>query len=110
MTLVEFLQARLDEDERAAQAGQHSQVATMVAKQSGKQNVLNFWHRHDPARVLAEVDAKRRILDTWECENQDRDRHVEGETRAWLMDEVLQALALPYASHPDYRQAWRPRP
>jgi hypothetical protein len=55
--------------------------------------------RHDPARVLAECDAKRRIITT---------------IQRWLdtgyptLDHVLFALALPYADHPDYRSEWRP--
>lgn len=94
MTPVEFLRARLDEDQRAALDWQESyspQHPSLV----------------DPARVLAEVDAKRRIVELWERENGERHLHAEGEARAWLMDEVLQALALPYAEHPDYDPAWR---
>ncbi|MEV7288111.1 DUF6221 family protein [Streptomyces sp. NPDC093252] len=53
--------------------------------------------RHDPARVLAETDAKRRVL-------------------AWALtappspstDHVLRLLALPYADQPGYRAQWRP--
>lgn len=60
--------------------------------------------RHDPARVLAEVEAKRRLL-----------VHVDliwkhspspAEARAW--QHAVRHLALPYAGHPDYRQEWRP--
>src|SRR5262245_61279539 len=66
MTLVEFLNARLDEDEQAAKAT--------------KQHGVDYWRqrddwaelsapavvhaqRHGPARVLAEVQAKRRIIE-----------------------------------------------
>jgi hypothetical protein len=49
--------------------------------------------RWDPARVLAEVEAKRAIL-------RHEDVHGEG-------DYVLQALAQPYAGHPDFDPAWR---
>lgn len=106
MTLVEFLRARLDEDERAAQAGQHSQVVAMVARQSGKRNALNFWYRHDPARVLAEVDAKRRIVDEllW-LEGNANNEPVVADYCAPI---ILRLLALPYADHSDYDSAWRP--
>lgn len=50
--------------------------------------------RFDPARVLAEVEAKRRII-----EHEDH----------WAEDDrVLHLLALPYREHPDYRPAWAP--
>ena len=51
--------------------------------------------RHDPARVLAECEAKRRIVEM------DFERYGE----QWA---VLAALALPYVDHPDYRAEWRP--
>ncbi|MFE3762284.1 DUF6221 family protein [Streptomyces sp. NPDC059104] len=61
--------------------------------------------RHDPARVLAEVDAKRQVL-----------AHIEAQLdrtdTPWWFDDtltpVLHLLALPYAGHPDYRKDWRP--
>lgn len=50
--------------------------------------------RHDPARVLAECEAKRRIM------TMDFERYGE-------QVELLYMLALPYAGHPDYEEAWR---
>ncbi|MER8220860.1 DUF6221 family protein [Streptomyces sp. NPDC094143] len=60
---------------------------------------------HDPARVLAEVEAKRRVIE--------RCTAVQGLllddfTAEHLADEVLALIALPYADHPDYREEWRP--
>jgi hypothetical protein len=51
--------------------------------------------------VLAEVDAKRRILDEcgWAVKN--------GGGSAFVLP-VLRLLALPYADHPDYRPDWAP--
>ena len=58
--------------------------------------------RHDPARVLAEVDAKRRILDAYkQTEFGDLARHS-------ALEEALALLALPYAGRPGYREEWRP--
>ncbi|MET8278287.1 DUF6221 family protein [Micromonospora sp. NPDC005174] len=68
--------------------------------------------RHDPARVLAEVDAKRRILDIHhddghgDCDGCGLDAiglHVH------QLDEcpTLLALALAYADRPGYRDEWR---
>jgi hypothetical protein len=62
--------------------------------------------RHDPARVLAECDAKRRIVEL--CQ---RLEHKRMNDNLWNIDEdeeILAALALPYANHPDYREEWKP--
>jgi hypothetical protein len=48
--------------------------------------------RWDPARVLAECAAKRRIVEMYAGQH--------GQPY------VLHFLALPYADHPDYRQEW----
>lgn len=61
--------------------------------------------RHDPARVLAECEAKRRIVE------QASEDHAEGGgiTSAEIaLQHILCALALPYADHPDYREEWKP--
>lgn len=54
----------------------------------------------DPARVLREVEAKRRLVDryAWLCE------HGDTGNAAW----VLPLLATTYADHPDYRREWAP--
>lgn len=56
--------------------------------------------RHDPARVLREVAAKRRIVDRYAWLRE----HGDTGDAAW----VLPLLALPYADHPDYRPEWAP--
>ncbi|SFK73679.1 DUF6221 family protein [Streptomyces pini] len=57
--------------------------------------------RHDPARVLREVKAKRGIL-----------ARVQNHAALMGWDEmhrdVLRLLVLPYADHPDRRPEWRP--
>jgi hypothetical protein len=50
--------------------------------------------RHDPARVLADVESKRGILAAVKAGR--------------VSPEVLPFLALPYAGHPDYRSNWAP--
>ncbi|WP_328678224.1 DUF6221 family protein [Streptomyces sp. NBC_00322] len=70
---------------------------------------------HDPARVLRDVEAKRRVLARhtlgppigdpelpWDNRS---DCHYDGED--WPCPDILD-VALPYASHPDYREQWRP--
>jgi len=55
--------------------------------------------RHSPARVLAECEAKRRIVDL--CGD-----HPGWSNPSPMGDRVLRYLALPYADHPDYREDW----
>jgi hypothetical protein len=55
---------------------------------------------HDPARVLREIDAKRRIIG-----------RINSHAAVMGWDEVhgdlLRSLALPYADRPGYREEWR---
>jgi hypothetical protein len=69
--------------------------------------------RHDPARVLREVEAKRRIIDL-------HAPHRDGacptcwrvaprsSTREDFPCPTLRLLALPYATEPGYQRAWWP--
>ncbi|MFF1957990.1 DUF6221 family protein [Streptomyces sp. NPDC058220] len=65
--------------------------------------------RHDPARVLREIDAKRKALDHYE----EFQGFAKGGTApfrlaAGAVAMQIQIMALPYADHPDYREEWRP--
>jgi len=75
--------------------------------------------RWDPARVLAEVGSKRRILDEYtearrrEAEKPGYDAVGRLETSlakvvAPALERVVRLLALPYAGRPGYREEWRP--
>lgn len=131
--LVQFLRDRLDEDEQAATGasagpwkpwrgkallhglGQLEHAVTLPGEGIGSRAsiVTASWMdaehiaRHDPARVLAEVDAKRRIVDYLVEELEDQ-----GADNPWWYDDkllpILRCLALPYADHPHYREEWRP--
>ena len=79
------------------------------AERRKAQAVVEHFNRHDPARVLAECEAKRRIValhrqaeidcnETW-CEE------YEGSLSS--LYETMQALALPYADHEQFREEWR---
>ncbi len=68
--------------------------------------------RHDPARVLADVAAKRAILDAHEeltigCCNTCTEGMHSSEHQSWPCATV-RLLALPYADQPGYREEWRP--
>lgn len=57
---------------------------------------------HYPARVLAECEAKRRIINL-------HPEAVAPEMKAgaaWASGEVLRILAVQYAGHPDYQTEW----
>lgn len=56
--------------------------------------------RWDPARVLAECKAKRRIVENHQ-------RHTPGERGYGASREAVRALASVYADHPDFDPAWR---
>lgn len=73
--------------------------------------------RHDPARVLREVAAKRQLLEwcaavtehfDWATLNQPgsllHDPNARATNTATL---AMQAMATPYADHPDYQEGWK---
>lgn len=108
MTLSEFLLARIAEDEAVARTSQEDERNAGVEP---GHRTSDLWAIHDThticvaadgVRILAECEAKRSIVETF-----DRDLWcVDG---GWAYtDFALKTLALPYASHPDYREEWRP--
>jgi hypothetical protein len=114
-----FLLARIAEDQRLAAAagqatGRQSWDGDVTAPRGAGEHVA----RHDPARVLAECAAKRRLV--LACRDAGPDLHLLGARpagldfpvpptdRHQLAALILALLALPYAAHPDYRPAWRP--
>jgi hypothetical protein len=64
--------------------------------------------RHDPARVLAEVAAKRLILEY--APPKAHGTFDDGWRRGQMAfhAHTLRLLALPYAGHPDYQEEWKP--
>lgn len=91
--IVEFLKARLDEDEARAQHALNGDLDHLptVECRCGRRLHLGG----DAVRVLREVEAKREIL-------------AFHEQRPVLTEApMLLALAAVYADHPDYREEWR---
>ncbi|MFJ6566246.1 DUF6221 family protein [Streptomyces sp. NPDC091292] len=74
-------------------------VTTVDPQASADEGVALHIAEHDPARVLREIDAKRRVLNTL---------HEEGGDR--MFADIFHLLALPYADRPGYRQEWAPTP
>lgn len=117
--LVRWLGEQLDEDERIArEAGglgwsrsEHPWDTAVAIRDSKGERVVcdEGWPSEgqevhiaewDPARVLREIEAKRRIVDrfAWLREHGDT-----GGTE-W----VIPLLALAYEDRPGYREEWRP--
>jgi hypothetical protein len=103
MELTEFLLARIAEDERGArqaQADPHGCHDVLAAYFDDTDKTWRFTH----ARVLAECEAKRRIVamaQRFTAMPDDSGTDI-------VLDDVLRLLALPYADHPDYDEAWKP--
>jgi hypothetical protein len=114
-TLVEFLLARIVEDE--AVAAELGELWLMVADadrrrldagvREGMSSVFGVAHGAPagsaPARLVAELDAKRRIVEHCSGQVSADDLHESGTDDIT----VLLLLALPYADHPDYRPEWQ---
>jgi Family of unknown function (DUF6221) len=62
--------------------------------------------RWNPERVLAECDAKRRIVEG--CTELRRALDRDGVPTSFDDEDILGLLALPYADHPDYLPEWEP--
>jgi len=121
MTLTEFLLARIAEDEAVARAAATRPIVTThlasnIRREVKPDSIVVIWRidedaqggspsdrgtfregqahfeRFDPARVLAECDAKRRIVELISSPG----------------PQALRLLALPYATHEDYLPEWKP--
>jgi hypothetical protein len=115
-TFVRFLRERLEDDEAYARNafGDHNDAEASWSEiwsgtvqlgsnedllATGDSQVSRHIVRHDPARVLAEVGARRRMLELHTaCDD-------------WSFGqpcEEARLLALPYSDHPDYDDSWKP--
>jgi hypothetical protein len=136
--LVEFLRARLAEDE--ALAGEappgpwhignavdptqpcnvHTFPGARMVADGLNWLVAEHIARQNPARVLAEVEAKQQIIDAHKpsrpeyrprrefvCETCSTAQAWDGEANE-ANCLTLRLLALPFASHPNYREEWKP--
>ncbi|WP_327329854.1 DUF6221 family protein [Streptomyces sp. NBC_01201] len=126
--LVQFLRARLDEDEQAARAAMWDEqsdvwtarppqaryeryivadycddgVVAVAPENADPDGVGRHIARHDPARALRNVDAARkRLVELSDAIEAGRDSYD-------LAATLLPYELLPYADHPDYRDDWRP--
>jgi hypothetical protein len=112
--LATWLRAQLDDDER------HAQMLPMGFPADSRwteQDVTAIAWAADPARALAEVAAKRAMIDLhdpgttttpWWCASCLDTASPEPDLMALAPCPVLRLLALPYADQPGYREEWRP--
>lgn len=145
--LAAWLRQQLDTDERVATDAENNEDARrwsasddpwsgrvldgngdIVVYDEGSPSFQEATHiaRHDPARVLAEVEAKRRIMaihnrraDAFPalaggpfdncCDGCGFEGPCEDPVTEDINDcPILRLLALPYADRPGYREEWRP--
>lgn len=148
MTLLEFLRGRLAEEQAHAEVASRGPWKhednlgdrSVVAEDGSPVAAFTYAYpegpiglettdaahiaRWNPARVLAEVDAKRRILELHTPTEVPEHAPADCPTCArWEFDvamgddsaspvhypcPTLRVLALPYSHHPDYREEWAP--
>jgi hypothetical protein len=133
--LTAFLRAQLNEDEAAAEATLplHLRVGRFRGKEIPRWRITKSGAgiidedggtlraqqifpaeadhviRHDPARVLREVDAKRAIVDDLaEFIRWGARKGLDYQDGVDACERTLKRLALPYADRPGYREGWRP--
>lgn len=112
--LIAFIRARYDDEERAARRvldlesdefeyeyewSRHSRH-----KVSGGSGRMSLPGASSPTDRLAEVDAKRRILDWLDSVDRIADA---AEVFGIDVAEARRLLALPFAQHPEFRDEWR---
>jgi hypothetical protein len=128
--LVAFLRARIDEDEAVARAatvetggprwhGSDSGLCSDDASNHPGPFLVDAYGytapelvahiaRHDPARVLADIAAKRAIVDRMAAVLERGWDYYENSTVIDLAEATLRNLAAPYAGADGYRPEWAP--
>lgn len=129
--IIEFLTARLDEDDAMARCAGHGcgrlhehnagwvEVDLPDEHNARPSYEMRFIRTHSPERVLREVEAKRRVVGYALGFRAAANSVAGGDLRADIRkdaadmmaataEDALKPLAAVYADHPDYEEAWRP--
>lgn len=114
MNLTEFLLARIAEDEAVGQSERDWMRDRYPGESDNQAHELQVdsdgWVNISAGRVLFECYAKRRIVH----EHGPLNVHPDDPTFCSACEHTrfpcrtLRLLAIPYATHPDYREEWRP--
>jgi len=120
VSITEFITARLREDEQQALSAspgpwhlnaEHDEVIAIdgievctahALSNNQLRNTARHIARHDPARVLREIEAKRAILENSVFV---MDKYAGGMYLDFVR-ETLRHLAAIYSDHPDYNPKW----
>jgi hypothetical protein len=138
LSIVDFLREQLAKDEavarKATAVSSHRWMAnnsllmflddsptpfaeSLACTENYRQDdVWEHAERHDPARALREVEAKRAIMELADEASGldmsvDIDRAVrprDTTTDPYVGDMIIRQLAAVYSDHPDYQEEWRP--
>jgi hypothetical protein len=106
--LIGFINARLDEDEAAANEVHRPRSCGSVDR-DGEFDPDPIWCSCDyPARALREIGAKRAIVRRCAARMNEMDAYPNGlvSPRALLARQALMDLAAAWNDHPDYREEW----
>ena len=124
MNLTEFLLARIAEDEAVARASYYDgqvwipEEEAVVAADRDLDPILYLDRKRDaahayrwsPARVLADIAAKRRIVEDYQYLNAMPGNSLSeyGRGKLAALEPILLDFASVHADHPDYRPEWAP--
>lgn len=134
--LTDWLRTQFDEDERIARAADDSlgkmnldwqyqpedELGGKVVSTRGADLIYDVAaglgghvSEHDPRRVLREIDAKRRLVcsyEAWVAEFNSSGPAMVAYDRLTgsvsALRHAVELLALPYTNRPGYREEWRP--
>jgi hypothetical protein len=126
--LINFVRLQLDEDERIARkatSGDPWRMEGMSIRGGTRMNhtdvlvVRHTWPqeaehiaRHDPARVLREVDSLRKIVDDLAAviaDDEGMGYYSDGHSGLATAKRTLRLLAAIFDDRPGYREEWRPQ-
>lgn len=121
--LIAFLNARLDEDEAAARTAAAASptpwtiAGAWLLDATGLAVVLDenlnyeetFPHivRHDPARVLRDVEADRKLITAFKQADADAQYPDYDGGYATGLEDAAKIRAERFSDHPDYREDWK---